>query len=145
MRRIGAVLAFAVLAGARAPASAQEIYLACAVIGPQKSDYRYSFAFDPGKGTLFWVEGSQEFKVLRNTSTQLWASHEMRFRDFPHDSTDFRLNRITGAAEVNYLRKPSPIEVAHCKQQRSWGCEDLIVLTQHAETGSCTVVDRIIK
>lgn len=143
MHRIGTVLAFAVLAGACGVARAQEIYLACALVGPQKSDYRYSFTFDPGKGKLFWVEGSQEFEVFRNTSTELWASHGMKFRDFPHDSTDFRLNRVTGAAEVTYLRKPSPAEVASCKKQRSWGCEDFIVLTQHAETGSCTVVDRI--
>ncbi len=69
----------------------------------------------------------------------------MKFRDFPHDSTGFRLNRINGAVEVNYLRKPSPAEVASCKKQRSWGCEDLFVLTQYAETGNCAVVDRTIR
>ena len=114
-------------------------------MGSENRPYQYSFAFNPEKATLFWVEGTQKFKVIRNTSTQLWASHEMKFRDFPHDATDFRLNRVTGAAEMNYLRKPSPADITSCKKERSWGCEAFLVLTEKTENGTCAVVDRLVK
>jgi len=138
-------LIFSVLAGLNFSASGQEMYLTCFLTGPENVPHQYSFAFDPEKSTLFWVEGTQKFKVIRNTSTQLWASHEMKFRDFPHDATDFRLNRVTGAAEMNYLRKPSAADVASCKKERNWGCEDFLVLTEKSERGTCQVVDRAVK
>ena len=146
MFQIRPLLGAVMLAAANAGATAQEIYLTCALMGPQNRDYRYSFAFDPAKGTLFWVEGSQEFKIFRNTATQLWASHKVKYRDFPHDETDFRLNRVSGSAEINYLRNPSPADVASCKRQgSSFSCEDSVVLSQYNEFGSCTVVDRVIR
>ena len=145
MSRTLSFLVFATLVGVGVRANGQEIYLAWSLIGPSNQTFQYSFAFDPVRGTLLWVEGSQEFKVFRNTSSQLWASHEMKFRDFAHDAIDFRLNRVTGVAEVNYLHKPLPAEVASCKNQRSWGCEDFLVLSEYSETGSCRVVDRAIK
>lgn len=145
MNRLLPVLIFSVLAGLSFSASGREMYLTCSLTGPENTRHQYSFAFDPEKSTLFWVEGTQKFKVVRNTSTQLWASHEMKFRDFPHDSTDFRLNRVTGTAEMNYLRKPSAGDVASCKKERNWGCEDFLVLTEKSENGACQVVDRTVK
>lgn len=145
MTRLWSVLVFAALASLSLGASGREIYLACSLVGPGSKPYQYSFAFDSEKSTLFWVEGTQTFKVIRNTSTQLWGSHEMKFRDFPHDATDFRLNRVTGAAEMNYLHKPSTTDVADCKKERNWGCEDFLVLTEKSENGTCAVVDRIVK
>jgi hypothetical protein len=136
---------FVVLAGLSLSASGREIYLVCSLIGPENTRYQYSFSFDTEKSTLFWIEGSQKLKVIRNTSTQLWASHKMKFRDFPHDETDFRLNRVTGAAEISYLRKPSPADIAGCMRERNWGCEDLIVLTEKSESGTCKVIDRVVK
>lgn len=145
MTRLPSALMFAALASLILGGCSRETYLACSLVGPGNKPYQYSFAFDPEKITLFWVEGTQEFKVFRNTSTQLWASHEMKFRDFPHDQTDFRLNRVTGAAEMNYLRKPSATDVANCKKERNWGCEDFLVLTEKSENGTCAVVDRMVK
>ena len=136
---------FAVLAATSAPSVGQELYLSCSLVGSANQTFRYSFAFGEAKATLLWVEGNQELRVVRNTATQLWASHDGKFRKFPHDATDFRLNRVTGAAEVNYLHRPLPAEVANCKKQRSWGCEDAFVLAQFSETGRCTAVERAIK
>lgn len=123
----------------------REIYLSCSLVGPSGQRYLYSFAFDEEKGTLFWVEGGQKFKILRNTSTQLWAEHGMKFRDFPHDQTGCRLNRVTGVAEIYYLRKPSPDQIASCKKAHNWGCEDPLVLTEKSESGTCDLTDRAIK
>jgi len=145
MKRLSSALIFSVLAGMSFSASGQEMYLTCSLTGPEHVVHEYSFAFDLEKSTFFWVEGTQEFKVIRNTSTQLWTSHEMKFRDFPHDATDFRLNRVTGTAEINYLQKPSVAEVAKCKKERSWGCEEFLVLTEKSEHGDCQVADRAIK
>lgn len=145
MNRLSSDLIFLVLAGLSFSASSREMYLSCSLTGPEIVPYQYSFAFNPEKSTLFWVEGAQKFKVIRNTSTQLWASHEITFRDFPHDVTDFRLNRVTGAAEMNYLRKPSSADVTSCKKERNWGCEDFLVLTEKSERGVCQVVDRAVK
>ncbi|MEP7297773.1 MAG: hypothetical protein ABI702_16435 [Burkholderiales bacterium] len=133
------------LVAATTQASGRELYLSCSLVGPANQNFEYVFAFDPAKGTLLWVEGSQELKVFRNTEAQLWASHEGKFRDFPHDRSDFRLNRVTGAAEVIYLHKPLPSEVANCKKSRSWGCESYLVLAEFSEIGRCTVVERVIK
>lgn len=145
MRIAASVLIFAALASLSSGASSRELYLSCSLVGPNDQNFQYSFAFNPTKETLSWVEGSQEFKVFRNTSTQLWASHKMKFRDFAYDQTDFRLNRVTGVAEINYLHKTSGAEVESCKKQRSWGCDDFLVLTEHSEAGRCTVVDRVVK
>lgn len=145
MNRLSSALIFSVLAGLTFSVSGREIYLTCSLTGPKNAPYQYSFAFDPEKSTLFWIEGTQKFKVIRNTSTQLWASHEMKLRDFPHGATDFRLNRMTGAAEMNYLRKPSATDVESCKKERNWGCEDFSVLTEKSERGTCQVVDRAVK
>jgi hypothetical protein len=145
MKRLSSALIFSVLTGMSLSVSGREIYLTCSLTGPEQVVHQYSFAFDPEKSTLFWVEGTQEFKVIRNTSTQLWASHEMKFRDFPHDATDFRLNRVTGASEINYLQEPSAAEVAKCKKEKSWGCEDFLVLTEKSEHGDCQIAERAIK
>ena len=145
MTHLSSILVFAALAGLSLGASGREIYLVCSLVGPGSKPYQYSFAFDPEKATLFWVEGTQKFKIIRNTSTQLWGSHEMKVRDFPHDATDFRLNRVTGTAEMNYLRKPSTADIASCKKERTWGCEDFLVLTEKAENGTCAVVDRLVR
>ena len=145
MKRLSSALIFSVLAGMSLSASGREMYLTCSLTDPEQVVRQYSFAFDPEKSTFFWVEGSQEFKVIRNTSMQLWASHEMKFRDFSHDATDFRLNRVTGAAEINYLQKPSATEVAKCRKERSWGCEDFLVLTEKSERGDCQIAERAIK
>lgn len=145
MKRLSSALIFSVLTGMSFTASGRDMYLTCSLTGPEHVVHQYSFAFDPEKSTLFWVDGTQEFKVIRNTSTQLWASHEMKFRDFPHDATDFRLNRVTGAAEVNYLQKPAAVEIAKCKKEGSWGCEDFLVLTEKVEHGDCQIAERAIK
>ena len=145
MTRLFSALVFSALASLSLGANGHGIYLACSLVGPGSQSYQYSFSFDAEKATLFWVEGTQKFKVIRNTSTQLWGSHEMKFRDFPHDATDFRLNRVTGAAEMNYLRKPSTADVASCKKERNWGCESFLVLTEKSENGTCAVADRLVK
>jgi hypothetical protein len=87
-----------------------EIYLSCSLANARGHHFHYSFAFDSQGGTLFWVGGSQELEVFLNTSSQLWVFHASRFRDFPYERTDFRVNRITGAAEITYLRNPTDDE-----------------------------------
>ena len=145
MRIAASVLIFAVLASISSGASSQELYLSCSLVDPKGQNFQYSFGFNPTKETLLWVEGSQKYKVFRNASTQLWASHKMKFRDFAYDQTDFRLNRVTGVVEINYLQKLTGAEVESCKKERGWGCDSFLVLTEHSETGRCTVVDRVVK
>jgi hypothetical protein len=138
------VLVVVALAGASLSASSRETYLACSLTGPENTRNEYSFALDPEKSTLFWVEGTQKFKVTRNTSTQLWASREMQSRDIPQDSTDFRLNRVTGAAEMNYLVKLASADAASCRKTRGESCNEFLVLPEKSESGTCKVVDRAV-
>ena len=145
MNRLLSIFVFSVVGGSSFSSSSQEIYITCSLTGPQNMQYQYSFAFDSDESTLFWIEGTQHFQVIRNTSTQLWASHEKKFGDFPHDETHFRLNRVTGAAEMQYLLKPSAADIYSCKKTRNSGCEDLLVLTEKSEHGTCRVVDQAIK
>jgi len=145
MKRLSVAIISALIAGVNFNAIGREMYLACSMTGPEFTVNQYSFVFDAQKSSLFWIEGTQSFKVIRNTSTQLWASHAMKFQDFQYDATDFRLNRVTGAAEINYLRKPSKAKVVECNKERSWGCDDFLVLTEKSEHGSCKITDRKVE
>jgi len=127
-----------------ATAQAKEIYLACSLSDASNQTYEYSFAFDPKKETFFWVEGTQNLKVIRNTSSQLWALHTSRFRDFPHDQPYFYLNRVSGAAKISYVRKPYPEEAAKCKKEQNWGCDSFFVLAERDEIGRCKLTERTI-
>lgn len=127
------------------PARGREIHLVCLLVGPGSKSYQYSFVFDSEKSSLYWVEGTQAFEVIRNTSTDLWGAHQIKFRDFPHDATNFYLNRVTGAAEMTYSQKRSATAVADCKKVQSWGCEDSLVLTENSEIGTCSVLNRTAK
>ena len=71
MSRLSSALIFSVLAGLTFSANGREMYLACFLVGPENVPHQYSFAFDPERSILFWIEGAQNFKVIRNTSTQL--------------------------------------------------------------------------
>jgi hypothetical protein len=137
--------ALLILAGTSVDAGAQETYIDCDLTGPQNQRYQYSFTLDPGKGALLWVEGGRELKIERHTSAELLASYIGKFRDFPYDEAFFDLNLFSGDASVTYLHDPTPDEIASCEKQRSFGCKDPIVLSQHGETGSCSLVDRAVK
>ncbi len=128
--------------------AAGEIYLSCELIDPQAERYRYYFAYNPDEGTFLW--GDLEFEVVRNTSTELWSKYdEYQLRDFPHDATDFRLNRISGAAQITYLLKPTPSEISECEEsldpELHWACEGYTAISEHNQTGTCEVVDRAIE
>lgn len=145
MPRLVLISIFVAFASVSFSVSSKEIYLSCTLMAAKQQSTKYSFAFDQDKDTLLWVEGSNDWKVIRNTSAQLWASHAMKFRDFQYETTDFRLNRITGSAEITYLHAPSAEDVASCKKSKGFGCEDPLVLTEHSEAGNCVVVDRVVK
>ena len=123
----------------------KEIYLACSLTDKSNTVYDYSFVFNPKKETFFWINGTQNFMVIRNTSSQLWAWQEMKFRNFPHDRTYFRLNRVSGEAEMSYVRKPSAQEIAKCKKEQSFGCESFFVLEERSENGRCRLTERAIE
>jgi hypothetical protein len=142
VKRSIVVASFMILVATSVAAAAQDVYIDCDLTGPQNQHSQYSFAFDSGKGTLFWVEGNQELKMERHTSTELLASYRGKFRDFPHDATFFDLNLFSGAASITYIHDPTPDEVARCETRQSLGCRDSIVLSEYGETGSCSVVDR---
>ena len=80
-------------------AEAQPLYLACSMRDASQRVTQYSLEFRERESTLYWVEGGVSLRVQRNTATELWASHDSRFRSFEYDSTDFRLNRIAGTAD----------------------------------------------
>ncbi len=126
------------------------IYLSCNLIGAEGKSSQYSFAYDPGKGKLYSVDRAAAYRVDRNTSTELWANLETTYSDFPPtaSATGFRLNRVTGAASVEYLHKPSDAEVEICKKHPGMFddiCRSYVVLTEHAQSGRCAVVDRAVK
>ena len=137
------VLVAVVFAASSFGASSRETYLSCSLTGPENTRNEYSFALDSDKSTLFWVEGSQTLKITRNTSTQLWASQEVKPLDATRDSTDFRLKRVTGAAELNRLLRLSS-DAASCRKEQNRGCEEFIVVPEKSEVGTCRSVGRAV-
>jgi len=131
-------------------ASSGEIYLSCNLNRPDGTSSQISFAYESSKGTLYSVDRSANYRVDRNTSTELWASLETTYSDYPPTATAtaFRLNRITGAASVEFLHKPTEAETEVCKKRQGTGalyCGFTEVLTAYAQSGRCAVVDRAIK
>lgn len=131
-------------------ASSGEIYLFCNLYRPDGTGSQISFAYDPGKSTLYSVDRGANYRVDRNTSTELWANLETMYSDFPPTATAtaFRLNRITGAASVDFLHKPTEPEIEICKKRPGTGalyCDMTEVLTAYAQSGRCAVVDRAVK
>lgn len=125
--------------------STNPLYLSCSLTNAKGAQASYSFAFDPHKSTLLWVEPSQPFKVTKNTDAELWAEHTMKYRDFSYDQADFRLNRVTGEGRISYLKKPTAQEIEQCNKERGWGCNSFLVLTEHDEAGSCAIVQRRVE
>ncbi len=113
------------------------MFISCTLSDSSSTHQTYTFEFKPHNKSLFWVEGTQELEVIRNTDSQLWATHSGHYRPFAYDQTSFQLNRATGSAEIFYSRKPTPGEVASCQKERNWGCDSWPVLTEHTETGLC--------
>ena len=121
-----------------------QVFLSCVLTDSSKTTHRYSFEFKPNKPYLFWVEGSQELKVIRNTDSQLWCEHSTKYQLFQYDVTSFQLNRVTGSAIIYYARKPTTEEVAKCMKDPGWGCDSWVGLAEHTETGHCQVRERQI-
>ncbi len=120
------------------------IYFSCKLSDGTRHVQYYTFQFNQEKQYLFWVEGTQQLKVVRNTKTQLWGEHTGHFRKFSYDSTLFHLNRITGDAELDYAKKPTAVEVSKCEKKRGFGCYDSMILTPHTKIGLCKKVKRRI-
>ena len=119
----------------------EQVFLTCDLMGNSKQVRQYSYRFEPETPSLFWVEGSQEMKVIRITDSQLWAEHSARFHQFSYDQTSFQLNRVTGQATIFYSRQPHPEEIAECEKDPGWGCDNFVVLEEHTETGECQVTE----
>lgn len=119
-------------------------FISCTLSAPSSARQNYTFEFKPKENSLFWVEGTQELEVIRNTESQLWAQHTGKYRPFAYDQTSFQLNRVTGNAELFYSRKPTPGEISSCQNGHNFGCDSWVVLTEHTETGVCTKQTRRI-
>lgn len=117
-------------------------FMSCSLKDAQGASQNYSFEVDSKKPRLYWVEGSQEMRIVRNTDSQLWAEHGAKSKNFDYNLTGFKLNRVTGEASVSYSKKPSAAEVQACGKE--WWCTYDIVLSEHDEHGTCTRQDRKI-
>ena len=124
--------------------SVEQTFFSCALKDGLNQVHQYSFEFNPSKSYLFWVDGTQELKVIRNTESQLWGEHSGKYHEFPYDKTSFQLNRITGDAEMFYSRKLTTEEESTCKKTHGIGCGDNLVLAEHSESGHCQTRDRKI-
>lgn len=132
---------------------AKDMFLKCNLKPANGDETEYTFHFDPIAKKLHWAEGNIDLKVIQSSKTIIVATHNFRFHTgFEYDETDFRLNRITGAAEIDYDRKPTENETKDCQEklpkpkgkEHTW-CEDYIVLTQHTENGVCALTERAIQ
>src|SRR5262249_46720053 len=119
-----------------APASAsQNLYLLCVLKNQTGEDRRYALHVEIpnffGAARVTWV-GSNSFdlKVERVDDTMIIADLDGRLAGWPDkaDKMEFRLNRLTGEAEVSFLQKPSATD--------PW--PGLAVMTDFTEEGSCS-------
>ena len=125
-------------------AKQESTFLSCALSTASGDRQTYTFEFKQHEDSLFWIDGTQELEVVRNTESQLWADHSGKFRPFAYGQTSFRLNRATGGAELFYSRKPTPQEITACQKGHNFGCESWLVLSEHTETGQCKKSERRI-
>ena len=119
------------------------MFLSCSMVREDEQSFQYSFVFNPEEEYLFWVEGSNEWEIIRNTSAQFWASRDTRIRGLKAREI-FKLNRITGAARINYSREPTPEELENYNYA-FWCTAGYIVLTEYTEVDSCMIVNRVIE
>lgn len=138
------IVAFVAFCGISCSKPSEQTFFSCILRDKSNQAHQYSFEFNATKPYLFWVEGTQELKVVRNTPSQLWGEHPAKYQQFPYDQTSFQLNRVTGDAEVFYSRKPTAEEMESCSKDPGWGCDSYLVLTEHSEAGNCQVRERKI-
>ena len=125
------------LSGAASSAS-QNLFLNC-VLKSQSGEYRrYALHVEIpffGPTSVTWVGiNPHDLKVVRFDDTMIIANVDVRLAGWPDkaDQMEFRLNRLTGQAEVSFLQKPSAKD----------GFPGLWVMTDFTETGSCEKSER---
>jgi hypothetical protein len=136
--KTASILAFIILgdAGAKEPPTA----IACDLTGAAGTHYEYSFLFDPGTGTLSWVDGGEELKTERHTAAELLVSRRGKFGDSPAQIAYFDLALRGGGATMTYFRDPTAAEIARCERERSTAdCKTPVALPQYDEAGACTL------
>jgi len=123
-------------------AAAQAVAIDCDLTGPKGHHFGYSFDYVPSRGSLALAGGSGELKTERHTASELLASYRGRLDDPAAGVAYFRINLTTGAAQVTYVHEPTPAEVEKCQKERTFGCQDPVVLAEDNEIGQCSMTEQ---
>ena len=81
---------------------------------------------------------THDLKVVRFDNAKIYATLDQKLAGWPSDNTElmsFDFNRITGDAEINYLRRPTEAELKEDKNPPFPGA--LLVLSDFSEMGKC--------
>jgi hypothetical protein len=119
-------------------------YLHCSLRGPQGAFSYYTLHIEApkylGSPRIQWVGTNphEDLRVVVFDETTIIADVDTRFSNFPDkaEAMSFRINRITGAVEVNYLRNPTNADADPPPSGFRF------VMTEFSETGKCTKVQR---
>ena len=126
-----------------APTQASENFnLRCDLLSGSGETHHYAFRIEIpnyfGNSRVTWVgDNTHDLKVVRLDDTVIIANLEEKVRGWPDKAIKqfFRLNRITGAAEMNYLRNLEPSDPKVPEGV-------LPVMGAFTETGTCSKAER---
>ncbi|WP_316174698.1 MULTISPECIES: hypothetical protein [unclassified Bradyrhizobium] len=116
--------------------------LRCSVNSPQRgSDYALHIEAPKylGSPRIQWVgKNAHDLQVVVFNETTIIADVNTRLSNFPDnaEAMSFRINRITGAFEVDFLRSPTTLD-----GKPPFGGARL-VMTEFSEIGKCSKVER---
>jgi hypothetical protein len=130
------VLAVSLFLASRSVASplSDSFNLACTFAGPLDHG-RYAFRVTVpkffGQPQVVWVgSNTLDLRIVRFDDTTIIADLDQQLNGWPDkaDAMEFRLNRITGDAEIDYLQKPKATD-----QFPGW-----LVMGEFSARGSCS-------
>jgi hypothetical protein len=116
--------------------------LQCVLSGPRgKSDYVLHLEVPKyfGSPRIKWVgTNTHDLRVVVFDETRIIADVDKALSGFPDkaDAMSFRINRISGAVEVNYLRNPTETDPKPPKPSYQ------LVMDEFSESGTCTKSER---
>jgi len=130
----------------RVAAAEPQTKIECELRDAKWTPYTYSFLFDPVKGTLTWLNGGEELKTERHTSTELLVSRRGKFGATSAQIAYFDLALVQGGATMRYFRDPTAAEIAKCEAEQSApDCTVPVALPQYEEGGYCTFEEQPAK
>ena len=111
--------------------------ISCDFTNGQGQSRSVDFEFDSTEKRLYWIQKKNEFRLIRNTATELWGSLDTRLKRESYDLKDFRYNRRTGKGEFVHFRRLTPAELKICRQRHKIDCDSLLLLSELTQSGKC--------